>query len=81
MILLFLLLNLVGSYIKMTLKKQIFNDYFQEQTILDDSNAVLLELSKLSYFNSIAYDPQEVEEILKTLKTDKASGPGITMPP
>ena len=59
----------------MTLKKQIFNDYFQEQTILDDSNAVLLELSKLSYFNSIAYDPQEVEEILKTLKTDKASGP------
>ena len=59
----------------MTLKKQIFNDYFQEQTILDDSNAVLLELSKLSYLNSIAYDPQEVEEILKTLKTDKASGP------
>ena len=46
--------------------------------VLDDSNAVLPELPEPSYLtslSSIAFDPQEVEEILRTLKTDKASGP------
>ena len=59
-------------------KANLFNNYFQWQTVLDDSNAVLPELPEPSYLtslNSIAFDPQEVEEILKTLKTDKASGP------
>ena len=59
-------------------KENLFNNYFQGQTILDDSNAVLPELPEPSYLtslSSIAFDPQEVEEILKTLKTDKASGP------
>ena len=73
--LLLLLLNLGGSYIQVTFKKQIFNNYFQEQTILDDSNAVLPDLSEPFYLNSIAFDPQEVGDILTTLKTDKASGP------
>ena len=48
------------------------------QTIVDDSNAVLPDLPEPSYLtslSSIAYDPQDAEEILKTLKTDKASGP------
>ena len=59
-------------------KANLFNNYFQGQTILDDSNAVLPELPEPSYLtslSSIAFDPQEVEEILRTLKTDKASGP------
>ena len=68
----------MGSYIQMTLKKHFFYNYFQGQTILDDSNAVLPELHEPSYLtnlSSIAFDPQEVEEILKALKPDKASGP------
>ena len=59
-------------------KANLFNNYFQGQTVLDDSNAVLPELPEPSYLtslSSIAFDPQEVEEILRTLKTDKASGP------
>ena len=59
-------------------KANLFNNYFQGQTVLDDSNAVLPKLAEPSYLtslSSIAFDPQEVEEILKTLKSDKASGP------
>ena len=59
-------------------KANLFKNYFQGQTVLDDSNAILPELPEPSYLtslSSIAFDPQEVEEILKTLKTDKASGP------
>ena len=59
-------------------KANLFNNYFQGQTVLDDNNAVLPELPEPSYLtslSSIAFDPQEVEEILRTLKTDKASGP------
>ena len=54
-----------------------FSNFFQEQTVLDDSNAVLPDLTEPSYLtslSSIAFDPQEVEEIFKTLKTDNASG-------
>ena len=46
--------------------------------MFDDSNVVFPELPEPSYLtslSSIAFDPQEVEEILKTLRTDKASGP------
>ena len=67
---LFCQLSLMGLYILMT--------FFQGQTILGNSNAVLPELPETSYLtslSSIAFDPQEVEEILKILKTDKASGP------
>ena len=59
-------------------KANLFNNYFQGQTILDDSNAVLPELPEPSYLtslSSIGFDSLEVEEILKTLKTDKASSP------
>ena len=59
-------------------KANLFNNYFQGQTVLDDSNAILPELPEPSYLtslSSIAFDPQAVEEILRTLKTDKASGP------
>ena len=59
-------------------KANTFNTYFQSQTILDDSNAVLPELPPPSYhtqLNRIIITPLEVESILKTLKLGKASGP------
>ena len=42
-------------------KANLLNNYFQGQTILDDSNAVLPELPGPSYFtslSSIGFDPQ-----------------------
>ena len=60
-------------------KANLFDNFFQGQTIFEDSNAVLPELPEPSYLtslSSIAFDPQEFEAILKTLKTDKASGNG-----
>ena len=59
-------------------KANVFNEYFQSQTILDDLNARLPELPPPSYhtqLNSIVITPLEVESILKTLKLGKASGP------
>ena len=59
-------------------KANAFNTFFQNQTILDDSNAILPELPPPSYntqLNRITLTPLEVEPILKTLKPGKASGP------
>ena len=59
-------------------KANIFNTYFQSQTILDDSNAILPDLPPPTYhtqLNRIVITPLEVESILKTLKLGKASGP------
>ena len=59
-------------------KANAFNTFFQNQTILDDSNAILPELPPSSYnsqLNRITLTPLEVESILKTLKPGKASGP------
>ena len=59
-------------------KANAFNTYFQSQTILDDSNAILPELPPPTYntqLDRIVITPLEVESILKTLKLGKASGP------
>ena len=59
-------------------KANVFNTYFQSQTILEDSNAILPDLPPPSYhtqLNKIVITPLEVESILKTLKLGKASGP------
>ena len=59
-------------------KANIFDTYFQSQTILDDSNAILPDLPSPTYhtqLNRIVITPLEVESILKTLKLGKASGP------
>ena len=61
-------------------KANLFNNYFQGQTVLDDSKAVLPELPEPSYLtslSSIAFDPQEVEEILRTLKVIRLQRSGI----
>ncbi|MCG8113035.1 MAG: reverse transcriptase domain-containing protein [Candidatus Thiodiazotropha taylori] len=59
-------------------KANIFNNFFQSQTILDDSNANLPELPPPSYntqLNNLVLTPLEVESVIQTLKTGKASGP------
>ena len=59
-------------------KANVFNTFFQNQTILDDSNAILPQLPPPSYntqLSCIVLTPLEVESILQTLKTGKASGP------
>ena len=53
------------------------NDFFVEQTILDESNATLppnIDPPE-NKFNSISTSPHEVESILKSLQLGKASGP------
>ena len=59
-------------------KANAFNTFFHNQTILDDSNAILPELPPPSYntqLNRIILTPLEKESILKTLKPGKASDP------
>ena len=55
----------------------IFNNYFKNQTILDDTNAVLPKIPPPSYniqLSGTVLTPLDVESVLKTLKTGKASG-------
>ena len=59
-------------------KANLLNNYFKEQTFLDDGHAELPDL--LAYnvaFNleSIIFTPLEVESVPKSLSVDKASGP------
>ena len=58
-------------------KANILNQFFTEQTILDDSNASLPRVHQESphKLESISISSLEVEDILKTLKTGKAAGP------
>ena len=58
-------------------KANIFNNFFTEQTTLDDSNASLPPtfLIPASTFSSVSTTPLEVESIFKSLKTGKAAGP------
>ena len=59
-------------------KANILNKYFQSQTMLNETNAVLPNLIPLalnSELNTIVLTPLEVESVLKTLIIGKASGP------
>ena len=59
-------------------KANIFNKYFQSQTILDETNAVPPDIAPPdlnSELNNIVLTPLEVESVLKTLTVGKASGP------
>ena len=53
------------------------NDFFVEQTILDETNALLpLHIDPPeNNINSISTSPHEVESFLKSLQLGKASGP------
>ena len=59
-------------------RANLLNNYFKEQTFLDDSNTELPALPPYnieSTLNSIILTPLEVESILKSLPIGKASGP------
>ena len=63
-------------------KANILNQFFTEQSTLDDSNASLPSINHaLPYkLDSISITSLEVEDILKTLKTGKAAGPDSARP-
>ena len=58
-------------------KANILNQFFTDQSILDDTNATLPSLNQIPQhkLESISISPHEVEDILKILKTGKAAGP------
>ena len=59
-------------------KANILNDFFRDQTVIDESNAVLPQLDPNiinSNMYSLHFSPAEIESVLKSLKTGKATGP------
>ena len=65
-------------YILMSKTVLLLNNYFKEQTFLDDGHAELPALPPYnieSVLNSIILTPLEVESVLKSLPIGKASGP------
>ena len=59
-------------------KANILNDFFRDQTVIDESNAVLPQLDPYtinSNMYSLHFSPAEIEFVLKSLKTGKATGP------
>ena len=65
-------------YINEHVKANIFNNSFQSQTILDDTNANLTEVPPSSYHTQLSntvLKPLEADGALKMLKIGKASAP------
>ena len=59
-------------------KANILNDFFRDQTVIDESNADLPQLDPYtinSNMYSLHFSPAEIESVLKSLKTGKATGP------
>ena len=66
----------MAAYI-LTVKADIFNTFFANQSSLDDSNASLPDITPVpqSVIEPFTFTPTEVESVLKSLKTGKAAGP------
>ena len=65
-------------YTDETDKANILNDFFQRQTVLNEENAVLPDLTppaSIVTLESIVFADDEVEFVLKLLSTGKVSGP------
>ncbi|MCG8049110.1 MAG: reverse transcriptase domain-containing protein [Candidatus Thiodiazotropha endolucinida] len=59
-------------------KSNLLNDFFRDQTLLNDHDAVLPEMPPYSVENnlsSLVFTPDEVKLILKSLPVGKATGP------
>ena len=59
-------------------KANIINDFFRDQTVIDESNAVLPQIDPYTInlnMYSLHFNPVEIESVLKSLKTGKATGP------
>ena len=60
-------------------KVNILNDFFRDQTIIDESNAVLPQIDPYtinSNMYSLHFSPVEIESVLKSLKNRKIYRPG-----
>ena len=61
-----------------TEKANLLNDYFRDQTLLDDSNVevpFIQDYPVTSYLNDINLNSDEIRQVLKSLPIGKASGP------
>ncbi|XP_045206258.1 uncharacterized protein LOC123558446 [Mercenaria mercenaria] len=61
-------------------KANLLNDYFVQQTNIDDDNREAPELgppNSLSFLSDLILRPVEVEDVLKSLQVDKAAGPDV----
>ena len=60
-------------------KANILNNFFTEQTLLDDSKATLPQTGKNTTYklDSIIFTPEEVRDTLKSLPIGKAAGPDL----
>ena len=59
-------------------KANILNDFFRDQTVIDESNAVLPQIDAYTInlnMYSLHFSPVQIESVLKSLKTGKATGP------
>lgn len=59
-------------------KANVLNDFFRDQTLLDEHNATLPDIPPYTVnniLNSIVLMPEEVESVLKVLPLGKAAGP------
>ena len=65
------------TYLEEQEKANLLNEFFRDQTILEEQNAVLPEITPYagaSRLEAIVLTPLEVESVLKSLVTEKASG-------
>ena len=73
-------LNKDGTiYLSAEEKANVLNNFFTEQTHLDETNASLptATVTPLDTINTIITTPQEVESVLKSLPIGKATGPDL----
>ena len=66
-------------YIEEKEKANILNNFFTEQTLLDDSQATLPQTVKNTTYklDSIIVTPEEVRDTLQSLPIGKAAGPDL----
>ena len=69
----------VEIYTEEKYKANILNNFFTEQTLLDESKATLPQTLKNTKYklDSITVTPEEVRETLKSLHIGKAAGPDL----
>ena len=68
----------VNIYTEQQEKANLLNTFFCEQTLLNDPNAVLPNVTPYAVMSHLANEvlnPSEVKSVLKSIATDKATGP------
>ena len=57
------------------MEANVLNDFFRDQTLLNDHDAVLAEIAPYLVERCLVFSPDEVKLILKSLPVGKAAGP------